>query len=156
MRWRVGAFDLYRPGEPGLIVDFKTQDVAAAEAESLAAEYSPQSWLYRAATEHLGCMSTVRFHFTKAGITVRAERCYGTGDQMAGLRAYECQIADMVCHRWQLSPAGQSKSASLRWAVVRLRIIRGMSSARKRTWSMASPWSSSRRTFAMVMATNSE
>ena len=31
-RWRVGAMDLFRPGEPAVIVDFKTQDVTSAES----------------------------------------------------------------------------------------------------------------------------
>jgi hypothetical protein len=72
VRWRVGAFDLYRPGEPGLIVDFKTQDVTAEEAERTARNYSVQSGLYRGTATRLQAEAMVRFHFTTARVAIEA------------------------------------------------------------------------------------
>ena len=72
VRWHVGAFDLYRPGEPGLIVDFKTQDVTSEVAKVVAEKYRIQAGLYEGVAGHLAGGAKVRFHFTKAGSAVDA------------------------------------------------------------------------------------
>lgn len=82
-RWRAGAFDLFRPGEPRhLIVDFKTHEIEAAAVESTAAHYAPQVAVYRAAARAAGRDALVRLHFTrpnrvweaKGGVRVSGER----------------------------------------------------------------------------------
>ena len=45
---RVGAMDLYRSGPPGVIVDFKTQDLMAEGAAAEARKYRLQAATYRA------------------------------------------------------------------------------------------------------------
>jgi ATP-dependent exoDNAse (exonuclease V) beta subunit len=71
-KWYVGAFDLYRPGEPtGLIVDFKTQTLKGS-AEAEARKYRLQALVYRAVARRLGCQADVRFHFTNSGQIVHS------------------------------------------------------------------------------------
>lgn len=74
-RWRVGAFDLYRPGEPrDLIVDFKTHDIDTAAVEPTARHYAPQVSLYRAAARAAGRVAAVRLHFTRPNQVWEGER----------------------------------------------------------------------------------
>ena len=64
--WRVGAFDLYRPAEPGhLIVDFKTHDIGPDAVERTARQYATQVAVYRAAARAAGHEAAVRLHFTR-------------------------------------------------------------------------------------------
>jgi ATP-dependent exoDNAse (exonuclease V) beta subunit len=72
VRWHVGAFDLYRQGEPGLIVDFKTQDVTVEAAKTAAEKYRVQARLYEAVAGRLAGSVQTRFHFTKAGAVIEA------------------------------------------------------------------------------------
>jgi ATP-dependent helicase/nuclease subunit A len=70
-RWYVGAFDLYRPGNPeGLIVDFKTQAVEPEQVEVEAEKYRLQALVYRSVARRLGIPSRIRFHFTRPNRTV--------------------------------------------------------------------------------------
>ena len=72
-RWYVGAFDLWRPGEPeGLIVDFKTQQVVAGRVEAEARKYRLQALVYRAVMKRFGRPCGVRFHFTGPNEAVRS------------------------------------------------------------------------------------
>ncbi|HJO02374.1 MAG TPA: UvrD-helicase domain-containing protein [Acidobacteriota bacterium] len=62
--WRVGAFDLYRPGDPETwVVDFKTHEIEAAEVAAIAAGYRIQAQVYRQAARVAG-PARVRLHFT--------------------------------------------------------------------------------------------
>ncbi len=95
--WRIGAFDLYRPGRsqgsPGstapvaageqqlglfsspdegdeaLIIDFKTHEIDAAETAEAARHYEIQAQIYRAAAGVRGPAS-VRLHFTSPNVIV--------------------------------------------------------------------------------------
>ncbi len=71
-KWRVGAFDLFRPeADKGWIIDFKTHGISAARAPQTAARYALQSAAYRAAARELtGVEPRVRFHFTGPGVVV--------------------------------------------------------------------------------------
>lgn len=69
-KWRVGALDLYRPGTPGHIVDFKTSDVDAKEAVVVARSYSPQAATYKAVCRALVGEVEMRFHFTRCNCVV--------------------------------------------------------------------------------------
>jgi ATP-dependent helicase/nuclease subunit A len=70
-KWRIGAFDLYRPGEPeGLIVDFKTQDVSARSVETEARKYALQSLMYRTVAGRLAGPAKLQFHFTGPNVVV--------------------------------------------------------------------------------------
>jgi ATP-dependent exoDNAse (exonuclease V) beta subunit len=71
-KWRVGAFDLYRPDrDSDVIVDFKTHDISAERAERTALRYRLQAAVYRAAARALaGKEASVRFHFTGPGVVV--------------------------------------------------------------------------------------
>ena len=69
--WRVGAFDLYRPGDPtGWIVDFKTHDIVAEEAAATAGRYVLQGAVYRRAAAAMQDPVTVRLHFTRPNTSV--------------------------------------------------------------------------------------
>jgi hypothetical protein len=70
-RWRVGAMDLYRPGVPAVIVDFKTQQVTAGEVAGEARKYQVQAAVYRAAAAALQGPAQVRFHFTRPNVAVK-------------------------------------------------------------------------------------
>ena len=62
--WRVGAFDLYRPGDPETwVVDFKTHEIEAPEVAEVAAGYRIQAQVYRQAAQVAG-PARVRLHFT--------------------------------------------------------------------------------------------
>jgi ATP-dependent exoDNAse (exonuclease V) beta subunit len=63
-KWRLGAFDLLRL-DPNWIIDFKTHDIGADEAEDSADDYRLQALLYRAAARALGHDPQVRFHYTR-------------------------------------------------------------------------------------------
>ena len=69
-KWRVGAFDLYRPGDPGVIVDFKTSKVDASGAAREARKYAIQAAMYRTVAGALGAPAEVRFHFTGPNVVV--------------------------------------------------------------------------------------
>jgi ATP-dependent helicase/nuclease subunit A len=72
-QWYVGAFDLYRPGDPaGLIVDFKTQAVEAERVEAEAGKYRLQALVYQSVSSRLGLPAEVRFHFTHPNQVVEA------------------------------------------------------------------------------------
>ncbi|MEO8448428.1 MAG: UvrD-helicase domain-containing protein [Gemmatimonadota bacterium] len=71
LRWRVGAMDLYRPGSPGRIVDFKTQDVEASGVDAEARKYRFQAATYRTVAKALGGEASVDFHFTVPNMSVR-------------------------------------------------------------------------------------
>ncbi len=65
--WRVGAFDLYRPGDPDTwVVDFKTHEIGADEVAAVAAGYRIQAQVYRQAAQVAG-PARVRLHFTEPG-----------------------------------------------------------------------------------------
>ena len=65
-KWRVGAFDLYRRGEPrDLVVDFKTHDIGLEEVEKAAADYQAQASVYRAAAKAASRDAEVHLHFTR-------------------------------------------------------------------------------------------
>lgn len=67
--WTIGAFDLYRPGDPARIIDFKTHEIDATKVEAAAATYRRQVELYRAAAEMAGA-AEVRLFFTGPGVEV--------------------------------------------------------------------------------------
>lgn len=64
-KWRTGAFDLFRPGDTNLIVDFKTHDIGSDQVEATARHYRLQGLLYRAAARGLGRDPEFRLHFTR-------------------------------------------------------------------------------------------
>lgn len=66
---RVGAFDLFRIGEPNHIIDFKTHEIGAAQIEKTAASYRRQMELYSEAAGLVGPVE-VRLHFTSPGVAV--------------------------------------------------------------------------------------
>ncbi len=61
--WRVGAFDLYRPGPPAWVIDFKTHEIGADEAEGVSKDYTIQARIYHEASE-IGGGATIALHFT--------------------------------------------------------------------------------------------
>jgi len=61
--WRVGAFDLYRPGPPAWVIDFKTHEIGADEAEGVSKDYTIQARIYREASE-IGGGAKIALHFT--------------------------------------------------------------------------------------------
>jgi ATP-dependent helicase/nuclease subunit A len=63
-KWRVGAFDLFRPGDPNLIIDFKTHEISADQVDATANDYWLQVRVYRAAARALAGETRVQFHFT--------------------------------------------------------------------------------------------
>ena len=68
--WRVGAFDLYRPGDPeNWVVDFKTHEICADEVADAAVGYRIQAQVYRLAARIAG-PARVRLHFTGPGTFV--------------------------------------------------------------------------------------
>jgi ATP-dependent exoDNAse (exonuclease V) beta subunit len=69
-KWRSGAFDLFRPGDPNLIVDFKTHDVGPDGIVDVARDYRLQAWLYQTASTALSCPSRMTLHFTNPNQTV--------------------------------------------------------------------------------------
>ena len=70
-KWRIGAFDLYRPGAPkDLIVDFKTHDIGAEAVERVARDYALQVAVYRSAARAAGREADVRLHFTKPNVVL--------------------------------------------------------------------------------------
>ncbi len=74
-RWRIGAFDLYRPADPrALIVDFKTHPVPAEAVPDAAAKYAAQVAVYRAAARAAGHEADVRLHFTGPGVVWEARQ----------------------------------------------------------------------------------
>ena len=71
--WRIGAFDLYRPGEEeSWVVDFKTHRIEAGEVRKVAEEYAIQARVYAGAAA-LRSVATVRFHFTHPNLVVDEE-----------------------------------------------------------------------------------
>jgi ATP-dependent helicase/nuclease subunit A len=64
-KWRTGAFDLFRLGDPSWIVDFKTHDIGPDEVKATAQDYRLQALLYATAARALGSESDVRLHFTR-------------------------------------------------------------------------------------------
>ena len=70
-KWRVGALDLYRPGEPNVVIDFKTHDITTEEAAAKeATKYSIQGAVYRAAVGKLAGEVEARLHFTRGNVVV--------------------------------------------------------------------------------------
>ena len=67
--WRVGAFDLLKPGDPAWVIDFKTHEIPAEQAEGTAREYRRQVQIYREAAGMVGPVR-VRLHFTHPGVVV--------------------------------------------------------------------------------------
>jgi ATP-dependent helicase/nuclease subunit A len=61
--WRVGAFDLYRPGPPAWVIDFKTHEIEADEAERVSKDYAIQARIYREASAVRG-NAAIALHFT--------------------------------------------------------------------------------------------
>ncbi|NIR44358.1 MAG: UvrD-helicase domain-containing protein [Gemmatimonadetes bacterium] len=69
-KWHVGAFDLFRPDpECNWIIDFKTHDIGADEADATASSYSLQALLYLRAARALAGDTRLEFHFTRPGVT---------------------------------------------------------------------------------------
>jgi ATP-dependent exoDNAse (exonuclease V) beta subunit len=70
-KWRVGAFDLVRRHENGLlIVDFKTHEISAKDAAAKAAGYTLQAAVYRRAAAVTGWPVRFRLHFTHPNVAV--------------------------------------------------------------------------------------
>jgi ATP-dependent exoDNAse (exonuclease V) beta subunit len=68
--WRIGAFDLYRPGQPeAWIIDFKTHQIGEDRVAKAAEEYRIQADIYKAAAGIVGAVR-MKLHFTNAGIVV--------------------------------------------------------------------------------------
>ena len=68
--WRIGAFDLYRPGAPDTwVIDFKTHEIGADEVAAIAAGYRIQAQVYRQAAAVAG-PARVRLHFTGPNVLV--------------------------------------------------------------------------------------
>ena len=61
--WRVGAFDLYRPGEPDEVIDFKTHEIDAEDAARVSKDHDIQARIYREAAAVRG-PARVLLHFT--------------------------------------------------------------------------------------------
>jgi len=61
--WRVGAFDLYRPGPPAWVIDFKTHEIVAGQAEGVSQDYTIQARIYREASAIRGG-AKIALHFT--------------------------------------------------------------------------------------------
>ncbi|NKB86732.1 MAG: AAA family ATPase [Acidobacteria bacterium] len=61
--WRIGAFDLYRPGDPDQVIDFKTHEIEASETPRAARDYEIQARIYREAATIRG-PARVLLHFT--------------------------------------------------------------------------------------------
>jgi ATP-dependent exoDNAse (exonuclease V) beta subunit len=70
--WRVGAFDLYRPGPPAWVIDFKTHEIEAHEAAKVARDYTIQARIYREASA-IGDGATIALHFTGPNSFVEME-----------------------------------------------------------------------------------
>lgn len=70
--WRVGAFDLYRPGPPGWVIDFKTHEIEAEEAERVAGDYEIQVRVYREASA-IRDSARVGLHFTGPNVLVEPD-----------------------------------------------------------------------------------
>ena len=75
--WRLGAFDLFRPGGDTVgsaaptIVDFKTHEIEATEVPETAATYEVQARVYReAAAAILGSPVQVSLHFTHPNVAI--------------------------------------------------------------------------------------
>ncbi len=65
-KWRVGAFDLFRPTtNDNLIVDFKTHDLGLEEVEKTARKYVMQALLYKTVAQKLTGTTRMRLHFTR-------------------------------------------------------------------------------------------
>lgn len=68
--WRVGAFDLYRPGPDGAwVIDFKTHEIEASEAPKVARDYDIQVRVYREASA-IRAEARVGLHFTGPNVLV--------------------------------------------------------------------------------------
>jgi ATP-dependent exoDNAse (exonuclease V) beta subunit len=76
-RWRVGAFDLFRPagGADGgnLIVDFKTHSINADQAAATARSYQSQGAFYKAVAGALAGETRVQLHFTHPNVVCDLE-----------------------------------------------------------------------------------
>ena len=70
--WRVGAFDLYRPGPPSWVIDFKTHEIGADEVARVSKDYTIQARIYREASEIRGG-ATIALHFTGPNSFVEME-----------------------------------------------------------------------------------
>jgi len=70
--WRVGAFDLYRPGPPSRVIDFKTHEIEADEVPAAASDYVIQARIYREAAAARG-EATISLHFTGPNVVVESE-----------------------------------------------------------------------------------
>jgi len=78
--WKQGAIDLYRPGGgdgPGAdypcVIDFKTHQISADQAEEVAADYRIQLAIYRDAVKALaGRTPRLRLHFTHPNVAIEA------------------------------------------------------------------------------------
>jgi ATP-dependent exoDNAse (exonuclease V) beta subunit len=68
-KWRLGAFDLFRPGDPNLIVDFKTHEIDSDQVADVARDYHLQAQLYQTAARVLAGRSRMTLHFTKPNQT---------------------------------------------------------------------------------------
>lgn len=69
--WRVGALDLYRPGDEPWIIDFKTHRIAAAAVTGVGREYEIQAELYRdAVTRLVDRTPGVILHFTHPDVAI--------------------------------------------------------------------------------------
>lgn len=76
-RWRVGAFDLFRPagGADGgnLIVDFKTHSINADQTAATAESYRVQGAFYKAVAGALAGETRVQLHFTHSNVVCDLE-----------------------------------------------------------------------------------
>lgn len=68
-KWRLGAFDLFQPGDPNLIVDFKTHAIGSEQIAGVAGNYRLQARLYQTASKALCGPSRMTLHFTKPNRT---------------------------------------------------------------------------------------
>ena len=68
--WRVGAFDLYRPGSSAWVIDFKTHEIDAADAKEVARDYVIQAAIYREASE-VRRRAKIALHFTGPNTVIK-------------------------------------------------------------------------------------
>ena len=73
--WRLGAYDLFRPGEDTgsdpWVIDFKTHQIESHEVPGTAARYEVQAEVYRqAASSLLGAPVRVSLHFTHPNVAI--------------------------------------------------------------------------------------
>ncbi len=70
--WRMGALDLYRPGDDALVIDFKTHEIDAGQVVKVAQGYSIQMGIYKKAAS-IRSETSARLFFTSPQVEVEVE-----------------------------------------------------------------------------------